>query len=400
MKSKKLFWLNAFALATILIVEFNLTGCGKIDGLPVTAATPSIPGIPIAPPPPPVGVVNDSEGFYVINRTSPNYTYVNHKGNTTMSEPCRAASGELINCYVEGQELDLFYNGVELQYNLPTTLCTYFRLRPYYYFSQAAGSGPSSAQLDTDSNGVTGRDGDSSGIIGDDGSDSAYSSVACQYDYTPDGPNCCGGRYTYTTRSWNPDLGASGGYEAASVPNVSWGGTPANCLSGPAMKTQSKDTAGRPVNSLSYVGGTGVNSTYSGGAPIENGKGGNVHVANYYDAASFAAADSQLPNSLLGLTPTAFHRVDANGVAFVPQPFYDFQCLDASEEFIAQILVQVRSWSRKSNFLDLVANPGLYQISGAEPAPWNTLYDIFDRGNWHAYRTIGGFSTGYPGLGE
>src|SRR4051794_23665031 len=107
MKNSTFYWAKILGVATFVIAEAYLVGCGKIDGLPSTTSGNSIPGIPDPPPNPPVGVVDDIAGFYVQHQADTKYTYVSHKDNTTMATKCTAAVGEKIDCYIEGQELDL-----------------------------------------------------------------------------------------------------------------------------------------------------------------------------------------------------------------------------------------------------------------------------------------------------
>ena len=317
------------------------------------------------------------------HRANTKYTYVSHKDNTTMSTRCTAVAGELNTCYIEGQELDLFFHGVEIQYNVPTSLCSYFVMKPYSYFFRRAGAGNATAQLDTDRNGDSGFDSNNDGTI-----DTSYTVPPCSFNYVSDGLNCCGGTYNLTKRVWDATLNAgAGGYASSQENDVAWGGNPSSCLTGPDMKTSSKDSLGRPVTLIQYVGTTGVNAVYPVDAPISLSKGRNLHVANYWDAADFTATAG---------VPAAFSSVTTSAGTFSTSRVYDFMCLDSSSEVVAEIQLYVRSWTKKSNFLDLVANPGLYQISGAEPAPWNVGYDFYDWANWHSYPSPG--VTTQPGF--
>ncbi len=379
MKPQRLFWAKMLGVLSFLLVEAYLVGCGKIDGLPAPAAEPSIPGLPTAPPNPPVGVASETDGFYVQHLQNTKYTYVSHKGNSTMGTKCVAVAGEQITCYIEAQELDLYVQGIGIQYNIPPSMCSYFVHVPYHYFQRPAGRGNLTAQLDTDSTNNTGLDSNNDGII-----DTAYKTPPCAFNYVDEGKNCCGGTYTLTSRSWDTTLLS---YKVATTNNVPWGGNPANCLSGPAMQTQAKDNYGRPRMSIVYVGGTGLNEVYSVAGPVTLGKSQNVHAANFYDSADFSGSAGK---------PVAFTTVSDGIRSYTTSPVYDFYCLDTSQEIIAEIQLYVRSWTRKSNFLDLVANPAAYQVSGAEPSPWNVGFDFYDHNNWYSYRNPGGSPVGYP----
>src|SRR5690606_37820544 len=154
---------------------------------------------------------------------------------------------------VEVEELDLYFHGLQLQYNIPSTMCTYLIRVPYYYYGLEPGVGPTTVQVDTDSAGAVGIDTNNDGTV-----DSAADTI-CDYDYSAaGGPNCCTGTYFKVARTWDADAGV---YTASSSQNE-WGGAWSNCLDGPAMDTQSLNTGGYPTFPIAYVAGTGINDVY------------------------------------------------------------------------------------------------------------------------------------------
>ena len=63
MKSHSIYWAKILSVATFILAEAYLVGCGKIDGLPIPTSGAEIPGLPAPAPNPPVGVVDDNAGF-------------------------------------------------------------------------------------------------------------------------------------------------------------------------------------------------------------------------------------------------------------------------------------------------------------------------------------------------
>ncbi len=68
---------------------------------------------------------DDSMGFRVWANSSPLTTFISHKGDGTASDDfnskCEVNAGDTlkhITCLVEGEELDLFHQGVTLKYNV------------------------------------------------------------------------------------------------------------------------------------------------------------------------------------------------------------------------------------------------------------------------------------------
>lgn len=337
----------------------------KKNGAAVTAVPPAPPAPPVVPPSGPPGIVDDNAGFYVRQAKSEKVTYNIHKGTNTFSEECKANTGESIECVMEGNELDIYFHGATLQYNVPSLLCSYLEFRPYHYYRWQAGESPTVINVDTDRNGKVGRDTNNDGLV--DGKET------CPYDHTEvQGPNCCSGKYQKLSRTWNSTTNT---YNAATVSDEKWTGSVANCLAGPGFETLPKSKEGLPKSLVTYVEGLGMNQTYAVAAPIGREYSSNIHVANYFNILEH-----------MGDFPTALRTVtyrDANDVrrAYFPSPYYRFRCLDRNYDTQAEIRVLIREWNTAAAYNSRVTAPNQHDMEGAEPNPFGD-YDLNDHRDW------------------
>ncbi|MEK6705486.1 MAG: hypothetical protein AABZ06_06835 [Bdellovibrionota bacterium] len=280
----------------------------------------------------PVGTIDNNAGFYVIardecnNSTWPDYKtrFSTHKDGD-FAAPCTIKSDSTskdITCIIETEELDLYSCGVKIQHNVPSDMCTYFLSTPYYYLAYAAGAGPLLFSYDIDiNNSLTNIDVNDSGSNPQpNGGIDAGGNPYCNYDYTSSsGPNCCTGSYNLIIRKWDAD---KVDYGEASISKGTWNGSTANCLTGPAMDTQPKNSAGWPKSLIYAVENQGLNSTYDVAAPM-NKERTPIYAANYYT----------------GTKPAPVYN-----------PYYEFSCLDRAFEIKARIRVQIREWNEVAEF--------------------------------------------------
>ncbi|MGZ3699946.1 MAG: hypothetical protein ACXVCH_17775, partial [Bdellovibrionota bacterium] len=280
-------------------------------------------------------------------------------------------TGQDIACIIEIEELDLYDQGLTLQYNASATQCPYVRFMPYMYYQFLPGIGPTLVNMTVTNGAVTayGDSGDGSpGVV----TSASGTTPACNTDYSTGlfpGPNCCEGNYVLDTLT-NP-----AGTHALTVGK--WGGKMANCLNGPAVTTQSKDADNRPMADLTFLNGTNLNKQYviKPSNPIY---ASNVFAANYFTAPYTMA-----------LSPTPIQG--PGGAVPNGNPWYELVCLDHSRDVVNRIRVMVRSWSTHSNFAAMVeANSS---VNGAETAPFNDQ-ESYDYAVWVGAT---GFGNAYPG---
>lgn len=372
-------------LALAICAAFTAPGCIEPEEV-ATVATDTNTTTEVSNPP--VGVVDDSAGFYVIAQANENYTYITHRGDESGSIPatytggftrtreCSAELGDDIMCYVEANELDLWFNGLTLQHNVPSTMCSYVTVELPWYFKYPLAYGPKVVGHTFDA-----RSGTAYTV---DNANSSTGKPYCPFDYTAvGGPNCCLGSYHETSTTFT----LTGEGDGTTETDNDWGGDVASCLGGPATDLMDKDALGFPLAKWFFVKGVGLNGVYDIKAPFSKGLLSNVYAANYFDIAadddysSVATIDmppafSQAANRYLANTSTnsfgtgadadaivipssdstaggAVVPVNVTGmehIALTSQPFYSYTCLNRNQEVLARIRVMVRSWDKTSQY--------------------------------------------------
>jgi len=310
-----------------------------------------------------VGTVVDAVGFNISLTKDYIGLYDIHK-TTSWTLPCTATAGQDIACYVDGMELDFYVRGLELRYNVPKEMCKYYVFSPYFYYNMEPGIGAEGFAYDVNAAGAV----VSQSITGAHAANSYWDGTTpkCDYDYSgANGPNCCLGSYTLTTRTWDPSLNvdpvsgvAAGGWGAPAVRTVEWGGAYGNCLKGPAMDTQQKTRDGWPKSTISNINveTEGANVSYKIAPPIEMEKGRNVYIANF-SAAVLAAPD----------TAASWGNVfySSAGIYRTARPYYELTCYDRAEEIKSRIRLYVREWNSVAEF-DLRTTTGSPDAGGNE----------------------------------
>lgn len=340
----------------------------------------------------PVGTVDDSAGFYVKAITSnASVVYDTHKKGD-FTKKCVAANTEQIFCLVEGNELDLQMNGVTLQINVPSNMCSYLLESPFTYYSWKPGYGAPAVQIDTGSDGKVGYDSDDDGDIDiiqpaaavTDGASGeilvATDLNTCPYNYTTsDGPNCCDGTYNLTTRTWDATRLPTPGYNVSKTNNVKWGGSFANCLAGPAMATQPKSKSGYPLDVVHVVEGVGINKAYEIVAPYKANTG-VFYLANYFDETQAATYPQGYPRAF-------YYQYGTDTTTAQPpsEPYYRYQCLTTAHEIKAEILVQIRQWNTADDFA-LRSTTGNPETGGCETIGTSSYFknDWYDWLDWQS----------------
>jgi len=350
------------------------------------------------------GEVNDAAGFKVA--VGPDVTYpafIHPKDSSDWTEECKIEATEVLTsaadkyCVYEGREEDLHYQGGALHYNVPTEMCSYFVVRPYWYYQYETGNGPAAFSYDIDEDGKMGQDTNNDGTINTTETSSPLAAflnetLTCDYDYTgSDGPNCCLGEYTATIRTWTTDLNGDGtsgdsGYPSTNTTETGeWGGSAGDCLSGSAVDTQEKNDEGYPIPSEYYVDGTGINDIYTIASPSSKDKGSNLYIANA-DFGGTAGA-KEVDDDLFGDQRGATKR----------SRYYGFECYDRAFELQARIRVEIQDWNQEAEFaLQSAGDPD----SGDDPA--TDLEDtpfgdepINDHFDWHSFVRVLG-AEAYP----
>ena len=289
-----------------LLVSCGVAGLSSSQKIDETANVPTVNTSTL----PPVGTTASTAAGFTIQVTNTNMTTYLHKTSTAygstqpttgFSTACQipygtsGASADTL-CILEIEELDLYFNDLTLQVNVPAGMCTYVGQAGYDFFDYQPGVGPSAVSYTKDYTGTIypGTGVDSSGV------------PHCTYNYGDTyyhggtnvfTGNCCIGTYAFTVSTQATSTSSF----VTTTTTASWGGKTGNCLTGPAVtgaaaQTLTADEA-VPEEMLTYVATSGLNVNYT--IPKANQQSINgtaltsdVWAANYYDPANFTAVDS------------------------------------------------------------------------------------------------------------
>jgi hypothetical protein len=179
-----------------------------------------------------------------------------------------------------------------------------------------------------------------------------------------------------------------------------WGGTLANCLNGPAVATQPKDSEGFPEEVWTFLNGATINDTYSVAAPIKQTYNhSNVYASNYWSGPYAVTEANPIPASVpLATWPNNPNWAGLTTNVGPTQVWYEWACRDEAGDYVDRIRVLVRSWSVHSQF----AAEGTSGIAGPQGIPFND-HDLL---NWDTWLVIAdpftggnrGFGNTYPGF--
>jgi hypothetical protein len=393
------------------------TGCPQQAGTSTTSTSTTT--TTTTPALGPVGKVNDAAGFAVGIIPNPSYTAVIHAGDDSgptttgaslttpaLTNPCSVtttgSSVSDIMCYVEMEELDLWFNGVTLQHNVPSNMCEYVTIEPMWYFLYPTGIGPGLVES------TTTTDGSGATTITD--KDNAVSgNPFCAFNFSDQnlvtavlggnsGQNCCLGTYEEIQNTVN--TGPTPTSSSSTTFGNEWGGASSSCVAGPGVDLlKGKDANGFPEPDIYYVAGVGLNGVYNVASPQTKKFASNVYVANYFSVDDSSTYDNP------ALWPAGFNPNNNNAVgtmsgaggttapgapfsSFWPsshplfgpytgtftagpyggagQPFYQYICWNRDREALARIRVMIRSWD-SGMYVTSNNIPNLYAGEGYNP---------------------------------
>lgn len=327
-----------------------------------------------------IKVINTSEVNARLHRTSRSWgydiTFPVTDLATELNTECKVPLGTTgaaadITCIMEIEELDLFFHDLDIQIHVPSSMCSYVRERPYWFYAYEVGRGPSTASHEV----LAG------GTIVDVNNTLDGEPVCPNFDYTKiGGPNCCFGDFIHTVTTHNSD-----GTFSVSSSEKSWDGDFGSCLAGPAIKTQTLDGNGLPLATITYVEGTGINKTYTIPAAINQAVGelkvrNNYWAANFYNPSDYGALASPpafFEKPLAMQNPALFSSPPTESVyRQSAMDNYEILCLDRADDFIARIRMLIREWNSEADFASPAGDPdqtGFDAVTGDE---------INDRDDW------------------
>ncbi|MEK6773684.1 MAG: hypothetical protein AABY64_07070 [Bdellovibrionota bacterium] len=330
---------------------------------------------------PKVGQTQEDAAWVIVRDDKTFPFFMNKLG--TFGQACEIKAGaanQNLDCTVDINELDLYYQGLTLQANFPTSMCTYVVHKPYWHYNYETGIGPATVAITkTTLNGTaTGTTCLMDGVAGCNGTEVTYSAtegLQCIYNHTKfEGPNCCLGKYTYSET-----LNETGATPTVTTTNTisSWGGNYRDCIGGQA-KTDwelfAKD--GFPIGEISYAQGKGYNKAYQLKSILKTtGSSYSLAIANNYKRYDVATPPNHRHTGYVVATSTDVPYMvnpvdDRNGTSMPSGNIaYAWQCLDRDHEVAYSINVYVREWNTYAEFLTYGTSLGVSgnpDITGVE----------------------------------
>ncbi len=381
-------WKKMNALVVSWMVALLLAACGGTARNFSSSASsgPSNPAIGVA----------TSDSFYVRVYDQGLYPYYTNQAGawgTDCSIPNGSTEQDII-CYIDVNEGDLYANPVTLQYNVPAGMCSYLEYKPYWYFNNEVGFGPTSYTeiINEDSNGnVTSVDCSVNGVPATPSQagctnpaitvDQYTGTLLCAYNQSQNlygGPNCCFGEYDAVV-----SVVQSGVTTTNTLNQQQWNSSEngvTSCIGGPVITTSWPNFTPRgiPEGQITYTYTSGLNTTFAMVAPVTNPNGGSVvTVANYYGDVNHSHTGGNPTRT--STQPWAIDPVqDRSGndllntdpsMPLQGQDSYEFRCEDRAFEVLNRIRVYIRSWNTYADFLAYgTSNGTVYNpnVSGAE----------------------------------
>lgn len=342
--------------------------------------------------------------FQLKNITQKDTSYYLHKyGEGNQNTACEIAKTDLgsgdsalidgvndIVCWLEAEEMQIFFNGADFQINTPIGLCEYTQIKPYYFWNAPPlNTNKIITQVTCDADPATctaiqnaaNAANFSNGFTTDENGDGLWdTNEICEGDYSPDGgANCDEGTITLIEQNVN-DMGAT----STSTSIKKCEGKRTACYAGPGVDFKTNSSGFPiPVNYLSYTGQS-VNYSITAPGPLGKGFGSNHYISNYtqtyttgqytYDytvgssttgmqAYSNYSAVSNPSNQIRLKATDPMKRADSSATKKYPvQPFYEFSCLNYAHEVKGRIRLQIREWNQKFD------QPVTAQVAEASPA--------------------------------
>lgn len=291
-------------------------------------------------------------------------------------------------CWLEADEVQLYFNGGDFQLNAPAGYCEYIQVKPYYFWTAPPMNTQKIIKSVDCANTLSPNCVALGGVI--------ESKIVCSGDYTSvGGPNCDEGYVTLNAYNVAED-----NTYTLTTSTTACGGKRTNCYAGPGVDF-GVDREGYPI-ATDYLAYTGLSIEYKVTAPGPTGKnyGSNYYISNFtsnfssgvdaylYDYTSIgsitgmsrfsqvsqvgqytyltagepnydnnagvAAGDTAVVDG--GLDP--LKRANSTliktgpllwttGVRNYPvNPFYEFSCLNYAHETKARIRLQIREWNQ------------------------------------------------------
>ncbi|HHO49488.1 MAG TPA: hypothetical protein ENK18_01130 [Deltaproteobacteria bacterium] len=248
-----------------------------------------------------------------------------------------------LDCIIDVPELDLYALGMSWDWFIPAGACEFAIYSHYMYETWEWGFGENNVLVEIVDGNIVNEVNAINGV------------PYCAYNYSPIGPDCCTGAYTYTRIIDG----------VTTVSQQLWGGTDnlGACHGGAAYHDSEAvfGPGGFPIDKIVYLQRSawskhfefdGLNEDYFT----------NVPLANHYSPADHG-----------GGPPAGLQRTRQNGLGFA-QSTYDFECHDHAQEIRAKIRLRIREFNTEAAYF----NDGDPDVEGFEPVTGDPLNDRLD----------------------
>jgi hypothetical protein len=268
------------------------------------------------------------------------------------STPCRipttSALGTSINCLLEINELDLWFQSFDFKVEVPPNMCEYVVAEGFWFFQYEPGIIPSNSTVtitfEDDEEPVVAFDPPTTDITvtfdaeGDP-------QVNCRFDYSNSGgPNCCSGKTVVTEITITTPEGGCDPEETRLATPIDWGGKIGNCAAGPGAHADNIFGRSKDQNiPISQIFDTKRGRTLS-----------------MTIASSASGADSGLPFFTNRYSANWLKNRAADGLpapmsmtfggVTLGEPDYYWSCVDGAFEEKARISLQIREWNTFAEF--------------------------------------------------
>ncbi len=358
-------------------------------------------------------------------------------------------------CWLDADELDLFFYGMALNFYVEKEACDYVGYKGYTFFNFQ----PGRTEVTTAQHVVVIETNGCSMPVDGEGNHYVISAPICYFDRSDIGqPNCDAGTIRYKTARVvkdendncpNPATIANGGIDIADKETVvdCSGGSGYyvwnNCLEGPGKDSAEKMFAASTIRAdldgyaHGYIGpfetvweSDGVDKPFDYDKPIDKKFGNsNIYLANYNKFC--ASSTNTLQYNIAGVigyskfqndivpTTVATDYIKESGAgprSDKTNPFYEWTCYDKAWDVKAKIRVVVREWNARftsdADYLKL-ANPDWNAVAGDEmmdrtgdeyenagswldATDWDDLANTTSMGVCTGSRPSGTFYISYP----
>jgi hypothetical protein len=330
--------------------------------------------------------------------------YIHKTGVSNKTEECKITTTDKfstsdvqeIDCFLEVEELDLFYNGANLTVASSKGICEHIAYVPFSFYRFLPGNSSRTVNV-VDCPADCGPTGTAQCVA-------SNPSTSCTYDYSDDnvpnpGPNCDLGVITINTTTYTYDSDSGSCSSSVSTAETSCNGDIRQCIDGHVSDLF-------PDRKYSYyvhdTNGENFDYEYKIKAPHDLGFGTNQYIANYTRMCG-GPANNTINGSYTNLFTYDADDIDAYGsgytagavggvVQYAEDPFqgiistsahYAFYCLDQAFDVKARIRIMIRDWDREfstsSSSLELVSDISTNATMDASGTAG--LYQWFDEWN-------------------